>query len=94
LAGIALQLDNSVRIDDWIKVDTTKGKVIEVHWRHTALRTNDGNVVVIPNSVLVKSKVDVFSTPSHPNFRRWVYFPVQFSIPPQSVIPIIEKNYS
>ena len=92
LGGIALQLDNSVRIDDWIKVDTTKGKVIEVHWRHTAVRTNDGNVVVIPNSVLVKSKVAVFSTPSHPNFRRWVYFPVQFSIPPQSVIPIIEKT--
>ncbi|HNN86505.1 MAG: mechanosensitive ion channel family protein [Pseudomonadales bacterium] len=92
LGGIALQLDNSVKIGDWIKVDTTKGKVIEVHWRHTAVRTNDGNVVVIPNSVLVKSKVDVFSTPARPNFRRWVYFPVQFLIPPQSVIPVIEKT--
>ncbi|MEZ5540233.1 MAG: mechanosensitive ion channel family protein [Pseudomonadales bacterium] len=92
LGGIALQLDNSVQIGDWIKVDTTKGKVIEVHWRHTAIRTNDGNVVVIPNSMLVKSKVDVFSAPAHPNFRRWVYFPVQFQIPPQSVIPVIEKT--
>ena len=92
LGGIALQLDNSVQIGDWIKVDTTRGKVIEVHWRHTAVLTNDGNVVVIPNSILVKSKVDVFSSPTRRNFRRWVYFPVQFSIPPQSVLPVIEKT--
>lgn len=92
LGGIALQLDNSVQIGDWIRVDDTRGEVIEVHWRHTAVRTNNGNVVVIPNSVLVKSKVDVFCSQMHRHFRRWVYFPVQLQISPQSVIPVIEKT--
>jgi small-conductance mechanosensitive channel/CRP-like cAMP-binding protein len=92
LGGIALQLDNSVQIGDWIKVDNTKGKVIEVHWRHTAVLTNNGNVVVIPNSMLVKSKVDVFYSPARPHFRRWVYFPLNYPSPPQAVIAVIEKT--
>ncbi len=92
LGGIALQLDNSVQIGDWIKVDTTKGQVIEVHWRHTVVLTNNGDVVVVPNSMLMKSKVDVFCSTARPHFRRWVYFPVGFQIPPQMVIAVIEKT--
>lgn len=91
LGGIALQLDNSVRIGDWIKVDDVKGQVIEVHWRHTAVQTNNGDVVVLPNSVLMKSKVDVFCSSERPHFRRWVYFPLNYPISPQQVIAAIEK---
>lgn len=91
LGGIALQLDNSVRIGDWIKLDDVRGKVIEVHWRHTAVLTNNGDVVVIPNGMLMKSKVDVFSSAQRPHFRRWVYFPVNNTVSPQQVISCVEK---
>lgn len=91
LGGIALQLDNSVRIGDWIKVDDVRGRVIEVHWRHTAVLTNNGDVVVIPNSMLMKSKVDVFYSSERPLFRRWVYFPVSSEISPQAVVTCVEK---
>ena len=91
LGGLALQLDNSVQIGDWIKVDDVRGRVIEVHWRHTAVQTNNGDVVVIPNSLLMKSKVDVFSSEARPHFRRWVYFPLNYPTPPQQVISAIEK---
>lgn len=90
LGGLALQLDNSVRIGDWIKLDDVRGQVVEVHWRHTAVRTNNGNLIVIPNSVLMKSKVDVYSRASKPELRRWVHFWVEDSTPPQEVISTVE----
>jgi small-conductance mechanosensitive channel/CRP-like cAMP-binding protein len=91
LGGLALQLDNSVRIGDWIHVDDVRGKVVEVHWRHTAVRTNNGEVIVIPNSLLMKSKVDVYSTPDKPQWRRWVRFSTGYAVPPQHVVGAIEK---
>lgn len=39
LAGLALQLDHSIRIGDWIEADDIKGQVIQVQWRHTAILT-------------------------------------------------------
>lgn len=90
LGGLALQLDNSVRIGDWISIDNVRGQVIEVHWRHTDVRTNNGHRIVIPNAMLMKSKVDVFSSSEHPNFRRWLHFRISDRVPPQEVTePVI-----
>lgn len=94
LGGLALQLDNSIRIGDWIKIEDTRGKVMEVQWRHTTVQTNNGEKVVIPNSVLVKSKVDVLSSEDMPLWRRWVHFSLHNDIPPQRVISAIEKAIS
>lgn len=91
LGGLALQLDNSVRIGDWIKLDEVRGKVIEVHWRYTAVQTNNGEIVVIPNSALMKSKVDVFSSVDRPLSRRWVRFSTSYTVPPAQVIAAVEK---
>lgn len=92
LGGLVLQVDNSVRIGDWIQLDTTKGRIVEVHWRYTSVLTNNGELIVIPNSVLMKSKLDVFSTAQHPNWRRWVRFTVSYPTPPQQVISAVEKG--
>lgn len=91
LGGLVLQLDNSVRIGDWIKIDNIRGKVVEVHWRYTAVRTNDGEIVVVPNSALMKSKVDVFSSIDSPLFRRWVRFSTSYTAPPAQVVATVEK---
>jgi small-conductance mechanosensitive channel/CRP-like cAMP-binding protein len=91
LGGLALQLDNSVRIGDWISIDDVRGQVIEVHWRHTDVRTNNGHRIVIPNSVLMKSKVDVFSCGERPHFRRWLRFRISDSVPPQEVITPVTR---
>ena len=92
LGGLVLQVDNSVRIGDWIQLDSTKGRIVEVHWRYTSVLTNNGELIVIPNSVLMKSKLDVFSTAQHPNWRRWVRFSVTYPTPPQQVINAVEKG--
>lgn len=94
LGGIALQLDDSIHIGDWIRVDDVNGRVIEVHWRHTALRTRNGEIVVLPNSLLMKSKFTIISRDDTPQWRRWVYFSLSLDIAPQRVVAAIEKALS
>lgn len=91
LGGLALQLDNSLEIGDWISLQNYRGKVIEIHWRHTALLTNEGEVVVVPNSELVRSTVAVFSTPAHPAFRRTIGFSVNNTVTPAQVVAVVES---
>ncbi|MES2295618.1 MAG: mechanosensitive ion channel family protein [Pseudomonadota bacterium] len=91
LGGLALQLDKSVHIGDWIMVDGVRGKVVEVHWRHTAMLTPNGEIVVMPNSFLMKSKVTVISTEEYPIARRTIAFATTDSVAPQQVIGAVEK---
>ena len=91
LGGVALQLDKSVHIGDWIQVDNVRGKVVEVSWRHTAVLTPNGEVVVIPNSLLMKSKMTLISNEEYPIARRTVGFSTLDTVPPQEVIVAIEK---
>ncbi len=91
LGGLALQLDNSVRIGDWINIDGVRGQVVEVHWRHTDVRTTNGHLIVVPNGVLMKSRVDVFSRVGREQFRRWLKFWVSDTVPPQDVIKTVLK---
>ena len=72
LGGLALQLDKSISIGDWIEADTIRGQVIEVHWRHTAVRTRNGEIIVVPNSILMKGKVTIVGGEDVPQWRRWV----------------------
>ncbi len=91
LGGLALQLDKSLHIGDWILVDGIRGQVVEVHWRHTALLTPNGEVVVLPNSLLMKGKMTIISSPSYPTARRAVHFSVSDRIAPQEVVQAIER---
>ncbi|MFO1285777.1 MAG: mechanosensitive ion channel [Rubrivivax sp.] len=56
LGGLALQLDDSLDIGDWLRVDDVSGQVVQIQWRFTALRTRSGEKVVIPNAQLMKAK--------------------------------------
>ncbi|PTS86011.1 mechanosensitive ion channel protein MscS [Pseudomonas sp. HMWF032] len=56
-SGIVLNTTKPYRLDDWVSIDGTEGKVIEIDWRATHLRTSQGGTVVIPNSVAAKAKI-------------------------------------
>lgn len=93
LGGLALQLDNSVEIGDWVKVDDTVGKVVEVRWRYTAIETRNWETVVIPNSQLMKGKFAVLGRrgDNAVQWRRWVWFNVGYQTAPSRVIDTIQK---
>ncbi|MEW6433851.1 MAG: mechanosensitive ion channel family protein [Myxococcota bacterium] len=89
--GLALQIDNSIGEDDWIKVGDVVGRVVEVRWRHTAIETRNWETVLIPNAVLMKSQVTVLGRrQSQPRqLRRWVWFNVDWRHQPNDVIDVV-----
>ena len=92
LGGLALQLDNSIRVGDWIKVDDVVGRVSDIRWRFTSVETRNWETVVIPNSTLMKSKFQVLGKREGAplQWRRWIYFHVDPSVPPARVIAAAE----
>jgi small-conductance mechanosensitive channel len=59
LGGIAVQLDNSIEVGDWIRVDDVTGRVADIRWRSTSIETRDWETVIMPNSALMKGKFTV-----------------------------------
>jgi small-conductance mechanosensitive channel/CRP-like cAMP-binding protein len=90
--GLALQVDNSIEVGDWIKVGDVVGKVIEVRWRHTAVETRNWETVLIPNTVMTKSNVSILGKRrgQPKQWRRWVYFHVDWRHQPGDVIDVVQ----
>lgn len=93
LGGLALQLDNSIEIGDWIKVDDISGRVVDIRWRSTLVETRNWETVVFPNSQLMKNKFLVLGrrTDQPVQWRRWVWFNVSLSTTPTKVVSAIEN---
>jgi small-conductance mechanosensitive channel len=93
LGGLALQLDDSIRVGDWLKVDEVVGRVVDIGWRSTLVETRNWETVVIPNSQLMKSRVMILGErEGQPlQWRRWIHFDVDPSVPPARVIAIAES---
>jgi small-conductance mechanosensitive channel/CRP-like cAMP-binding protein len=92
MGGLALQLDNSVEVGAWITVGSVSGRVDEIRWRFTAIMTRDGELVLLPNSVLMKSQVTVLARGFQPGrWRRTVHFSVGFNHQPTDVIEAVES---
>jgi small-conductance mechanosensitive channel len=65
-AGLALQSEKPFRPGNWIQVGNFEGRVVEVTWRATKLRTKSGNFVVVPNNVAGKEAITNYSEPALP----------------------------
>ncbi|MGZ5615344.1 MAG: cyclic nucleotide-binding domain-containing protein, partial [Methylobacter sp.] len=93
LGGLALQLDNSIKVGDWIKVDDVNGRVSDIRWRYTAIETRNWETIIIPNSQLMKSKFFVIGRRSGEplQWRRWVYFDVGYEHFAGKVIDIAQN---
>ena len=94
LGGLAIQLDNSVQVGDWIRIDDLTGRVRDIRWRTTLIETRNWETVLIPNSSLMKGRVSILGRRdgSTPAWRRTLAFMVDPGIPPARVIAIVEDE--
>ncbi|BEV71642.1 MULTISPECIES: mechanosensitive ion channel family protein [unclassified Paludibacterium] len=94
LAGIAIQLDDSIHVGDWIEHEGVTGKVSEINWRATSIETRNWETVVIPNSLLLKNRFMVLGKRYHQpvQWRRWVWFDLSLETLPTQIISLIEKS--
>jgi len=65
-SGLAIQSEKPFRIGNWIKVGDFEGRVAEVTWRATKLRTKTGNFIIVPNNLVSQQSILNFSEPAVP----------------------------
>jgi small-conductance mechanosensitive channel len=65
-AGLGIQSEKPFRVGHWIRVGEFEGRVAEVTWRATKLRTKSGNFVVVPNNTIAKEAIVNYSEPAVP----------------------------
>jgi small-conductance mechanosensitive channel len=93
MGGVAIQIDRSIAVGDWIKVNDAVGVVKEIRWRQTSIETRNSDTVIIPNNVLVTSNVVVLGRfrglPRQ--HRQYVYFNVDYRFAPTEVIAAVNE---
>ncbi len=63
-AGIALFIEKPFQVGHWIRVNEVLGKIVELNWRAVRVLTRNGDLVIIPNSVLGKERIENYSFPT------------------------------
>jgi small-conductance mechanosensitive channel len=83
-AGLAIQIERPFRVGHWISLTNLEGRVVEVTWRATKLRTKAGNLVIVPNSTVGREAITNFSEPTAPT-RLSVDVGATYAAPPNEV---------
>jgi small-conductance mechanosensitive channel len=83
-AGLAIQSEKPFHVGHWVRVGDHEGRVAEVTWRATKLRTKAGNLVILPNNVVAKEPIVNYSEPAAP-FRLEVEVGASYLVPPNRV---------
>ncbi len=96
MGGLALQMDSSIKVGDWISLGPGQpaGRVSEIRWRYTAIETRSWETIIVPNSMLMKGQVVVLGRRiGQPlKLRRHVEFHVDFRTPPTEVQAVIRRE--
>lgn len=83
-AGLAIQSEKPFHVGHWVRVGSFEGRVAEVTWRATKLRTKAGNFVILPNNVVSKEAITNYSEPQAPT-RLEVEVGASYLVPPNEV---------
>ena len=65
-AGLSIQSERPFKVGHWIRVGDFEGRVAEITWRATRLRTKSGNFIVVPNNIIGKEAITNYSEPAVP----------------------------
>ncbi|HBF34801.1 TPA: hypothetical protein DDW35_09585, partial [Candidatus Sumerlaeota bacterium] len=83
-AGLAIHIEGSFGIGDWVEVGTREGEVASVTWRAIKVRTATDDYISIPNSAVAKGEIINHSQPT-PTTRQQLEFNLSVSLPPNRV---------
>jgi small-conductance mechanosensitive channel len=86
-AGIALNVEDAFNVGDVVRTGEYHGIVEAIRWRGTHLRTFNNSIVIVPNSMLARDRLEVF--PRNNLNARVLPINVDANVPPSVVIPIL-----
>jgi small-conductance mechanosensitive channel/CRP-like cAMP-binding protein len=84
IAGMSLQINRPYRVGDWLQVGERFAEVMEINWRSTRLRTNDGIYLDIPNNEIVRQTIVNLHYPTQLHAMR-IRVGVDYNAPPNKV---------
>jgi small-conductance mechanosensitive channel/CRP-like cAMP-binding protein len=94
-SGLALHLENPLKVGQWVRIDQTIGEVVEMDWRSVKLRTLSHDYHIIPNSAVASRLIVNYSDPPRPH-RRSINIRAPWSASPDqvraAVLPILENH--
>jgi len=92
--GIAIQLEKTCRIGDWVRIDTVTGQIVSIRWRYMAIATINNETIVIPNGNVMQHRLTVIGRRGEERtaWRRYVAFEVELQHPPSRVIAEVERE--
>ncbi len=91
-AGIHILIEKSIRVGDFVKLETgQEGYIEDITWRTTRIRMLPNNIVVIPNNILAQSIVTNYYLPEK---RMSIFMPVSvsYSSDPEKVEKILVEE--
>lgn len=91
-AGIALHLEGGFEVGDVLHSGDFLGVVEQVSWRATRIRGFGNQLVVLPNSVIARERLEIF--PRSNLNGRVLQIGVDYNIPPATVIGILMQAAS
>ncbi|MEP6800643.1 MAG: mechanosensitive ion channel family protein [Acidobacteriota bacterium] len=65
-AGLALHIEKTVRVGDIVRSGESFASVEELSWRAMKLRTVEGNLLLVPNSVAGRDRLEVYPRGGRP----------------------------
>lgn len=92
IAGLALQLDHVLRVDDAVMFDGEPVRVIRLDWRTVVGRKSDGRLVVFPNGKLSDTQLEVL--PGDLPMRSDIAFHADLNEPPQRICELARELVS
>ncbi len=91
-SGIALHMEDSFVVGDVLKSGEAIGVVEGVTWRATRMRTFNNNVIILPNSLLARDRLEVF--PRDRVTGRALQIGIDYNVPPATVISVLTQAAS
>ena len=91
-SGIALHMEDSFVVGDVLKSGDFIGVIEGVTWRATRIRTFNNNIVILPNSLLARERLEVY--PRDRMNGRTLSVGIDYNVPPATVINILTQAAS
>ena len=83
-SGIAMQVSNPFKVGDWVLLGGSEGRIREVNWRATTIKTFSNDFLILPNSTISKAEIKNFSRPTKVH-ARFVEIGLSYSDSPEKV---------
>ena len=84
ISGIALQISKPYKVGDWLHIQDRYAEVMEINWRSTRLRTNDGIYLDVPNYTIARGTIVNLHYPTQVHAMR-LRVGADYDVPPNRV---------